>query len=78
MKARTNIDGALSPTPAITRPRVAARLYAGATADNPMTTLPTKPIALACRPFPLRPGLHARDSHAQEYTYLLRLQQDFG
>ena len=59
---------------------MAARLYAGATADNPMTTLPTKPIALACRPFPLygRGVTCSGDSHAQEYTYLLRLQQDFG
>src|ERR1019366_2166797 len=50
MKAITTTSGVISPTRATTKPRVAARLYAGATEATPMTMFETRESAPGLRP----------------------------
>ncbi len=45
MKASSMIAGAFTPTRITTKPRLAARLYAGAVDDMPTTTLEISPSA---------------------------------
>ena len=50
MNASSATAGALRPTAATTKNKVAARLYAGAVEATPITTLETRPSAPPFRP----------------------------